>query len=247
MKNTHYIHPKEGTKPLSKKLYSPWSDSGYSPKGIFNTSLKANDIELKKGFLSGIWAGKGIEKDISKKFIDVTYKMKNNRFYDLSVWFDDFSLAEDITTYDLYKTLWSQSVFEYDYNINNIIPITNEMVGAFIDEFPKHKDTIKNLMLATKFVQYKSYLPSSEWALYLIGSPEMFKDKQSWVLDRAFKDPKDYHKIATRISRIPDDILEGRTQGKSYGKLTNTAQDILKDILKVEDLESVLSISYGSQ
>ena len=247
MKNTHYIHPKEGTKPLSKKLYSSWSDSGYSPKGIFNTSLTANDIELKKGFLSDIWAGKGIEKDISKKFIDVTYKMKNNRFYDLSVWFDDFSLAEDITTYDLYKTLWSQSVFEYDYNINNIIPINNEMVGAFIDEFPKHKDTIKNLMLATKFVQYKSYLPSSEWALYLIGSPEMFKDKQSWVLDRAFKDPKDYHKIATRISRIPDDILEGRTQGKSYGKLTDTAQDILKDILKVEDLESVLSISYGSQ
>ncbi|MBC8298621.1 MAG: hypothetical protein H8E55_22870 [Pelagibacterales bacterium] len=247
MANTHYIHPKEGTKPLSKKLYSSWSDSGYSPKGVFNTPLTAEDIELKKGFLSDIWAGKEIKKDTSKKFIDVTYKMKNNRFYDLKVWFDDFSLAEDITTYDLYKSLWSQSVFEYDYNINNIIPFTNEMVGEFIDEFPKHKDTIKNLILATRFVQYKSYLPSSEWALYLIGSPEMFQDKQSWVLDREFKDPKDYHKIATRISRIPDDILEGRTQGKSYGKLTKMAQDILKDILKVEKLESVLAISYGSQ
>jgi len=246
MKLTVFIDPYDGVKPLTKELYSSWSDSAYSPRGVFNTQLRPSDILLEKGWLNDIWTDKGIERD-NTRFIDIHYQMKNNRFTDMKVLFEDFDKAEGITTYDLYKSLWTMSAIEYDYNIHNINPITNEMVGKYIDDNPKYKDVIKNLILATKFIQYTNYLPSSKWALYLIGSPEKFGSKAMWTNGEKFKDVKEYQKIATRISRIPDDIIEGRSQGKSYGKLTNDAQQILKDILKVQKLDGILETSYGSK
>ena len=266
---TIYI-PKSGdSKPLRAKEYRSWAKTHYSPKGTIGFQFTMGDIYIKSKnrniFLDKLLLqDNSLDKKEIKKWItdkepvlSVTCKMTNNKFHDLEVTFHKYEHAIDISSEDIYETMWlcATSIFEYD--ITNILPILmwkSQLQQAFMlemerdikGELPlKH---IQNVLLATEYLQYCNYPMSESTAHFLISQPTIFGSRFSGSSTEI--DKKAYQNVRTALSRIPKEIYIPNTQGAKGGELTSLGQVILYQYLEFnnlskEKLQNVFIHDYG--
>ncbi len=232
-----YRDPKGSNKLVTEKLYKSWADTHYSPKGELYFEFTVGDIfENNEIRILG---------DELKNFsMAIACNLKYNRFTNYTIVaqpFDKIPLDKE----QLAQTMWMSAINQFDYDIANIIPfdISKETIkdykknrnsndkGLGSVESQGHTKNITQVLMALEYIQYLSYLPSRNYATWILAEPEMWKTQKGFTAERDNEEvQKKFSSVATRLSRIPKELYT-KEQGRQGGILTTQAQLCLYDFL----------------
>tara|TARA_R100000808_G_C2153087_1_gene162971 strand:- start:4828 stop:5640 length:813 start_codon:yes stop_codon:yes gene_type:complete len=240
-----YKAPNKKLEPVTAEMYKSWGNSAYSPKGTLTFDFSDLDYLEPKDKKAVKQALKNTDSEFVLK---VECELQYNKFINLKLTaypVDNF----DLDLLDLMQMMWLLAWKEFDYKITNIFLIDKS--PETIKDYKKNRWTnkkglggsetlgytrdISKVLMATEYLQYLNYLPTSSHANWLMAEPEYYLSSYNkWIKPRtpAQKETtkKKYSTFTTLLSRIPAELYE-RQQGRQGGKLSTQAQLCLYDFL----------------
>lgn len=230
---------------LVKKEYHEWSNSDYSPNGVFKYEFPMSEFLIPS-------EGRTLHPTETKLVITIVCEMQNNKFINLNVTEHMSELNLGITHKDILENMRTSSVIVFDYDLSKILPFPmwkKSNISDYIDKSPNEEYSmhIKSVLLATEYIHYSNYLMSKPYALWLISQPSFFRRNN--ILDKTSNATKEvldinsFNKVSKMIENISSDLYM-ENGNSSSGKLTTKGENILYDFLHFNGYDKSVNLSF---
>ena len=242
-----YKQPQNDYKVLVKKEYDSWSDSHYSPTGLFKFEFPMSEFLLPT-------EGRTLHPTQTELVLTIDCEMQNNKFVNLQI--TDHMSDENlgITLKDIYENIRTSSIMVFDYNLTRILPVpmwNKTNIDEYIENNINEESSIhiNSVFLATEYIQYSNYVMTEPYAIWLIAQPSFFKRKN--VLDNSDKSSQEVLNLLANkntvkaINNIDRDLYIPSNARSKSGYLTSKGETILYDFLSTfgyseQDLSNIL-------